>query len=217
MVERLGPQAEALGRGFGVKFSNTLVVENHKSFFPGERAPDVPFRAAAAPARHRSRQTVPADFRRSLPHLVLRRHRRGQFRRRGGARPAAGHRLHRSPEARRLPARLALSRRSRQAHGGGRRAGHRQLRLARARPGRGRARRALFDGRAPRCMPRRASARRRLARRRGRRLPRLGFCRAAASTPRSTPSARSPIAATAPPRTPRRRKRSAAPWCCSTA
>ncbi len=34
MVERLGPQAEALGRGFGVKFSNTLVVENHKSFFP---------------------------------------------------------------------------------------------------------------------------------------------------------------------------------------
>ncbi len=34
LVERLGPQAEAVGRGFGVKFSNTLVVENHKSFFP---------------------------------------------------------------------------------------------------------------------------------------------------------------------------------------
>ena len=34
LVERLGPQAEALGRGFGVKFSNTLVVENHKTFFP---------------------------------------------------------------------------------------------------------------------------------------------------------------------------------------
>jgi putative selenate reductase len=34
LVERLGPQAAALGRGFGVKFSNTLVVENHKSFFP---------------------------------------------------------------------------------------------------------------------------------------------------------------------------------------
>ncbi len=34
MVQRIGPEAEALGRGFGVKFSNTLVVENHKSFFP---------------------------------------------------------------------------------------------------------------------------------------------------------------------------------------
>ena len=34
MVGRIGAEAEALGRGFGVKFSNTLVVENHKSFFP---------------------------------------------------------------------------------------------------------------------------------------------------------------------------------------
>jgi putative selenate reductase len=34
MVERLGPFAQALGRGFGVKFSNTLVVENNRSFFP---------------------------------------------------------------------------------------------------------------------------------------------------------------------------------------
>jgi putative selenate reductase len=33
LVEHLGPQAEVLGRSFGVKFSNTLVVENHKSFF----------------------------------------------------------------------------------------------------------------------------------------------------------------------------------------
>lgn len=34
LVERLGPRADALGRGFGVKFSNTLVVNNHKTFFP---------------------------------------------------------------------------------------------------------------------------------------------------------------------------------------
>ena len=34
MVERLGAYAEARGRSFGVKFSNTLVVENHKRFFP---------------------------------------------------------------------------------------------------------------------------------------------------------------------------------------
>jgi putative selenate reductase len=33
-VDRLASRARAAGRGFGVKFSNTLVVENHKSFFP---------------------------------------------------------------------------------------------------------------------------------------------------------------------------------------
>ncbi len=33
-VERLGAKAEALGLHFGVKFSNTLIVENHRSFFP---------------------------------------------------------------------------------------------------------------------------------------------------------------------------------------
>jgi putative selenate reductase len=33
-LERLAPEASALGRGFGVKFSNTLVVANHKTFFP---------------------------------------------------------------------------------------------------------------------------------------------------------------------------------------
>ena len=31
---RLGETAKTLGRGFGVKFSNTLIVENHRSFFP---------------------------------------------------------------------------------------------------------------------------------------------------------------------------------------
>ena len=34
MVERLGATAASLGLGFGVKFTNTLVVENHRSFFP---------------------------------------------------------------------------------------------------------------------------------------------------------------------------------------
>ena len=33
-VERLGDKAKALGRGFGVKFSNTLIVQNQRSFFP---------------------------------------------------------------------------------------------------------------------------------------------------------------------------------------
>jgi putative selenate reductase len=36
MVERLGPEAAALERGFGVKFCNTLVVENHRRFFPAD-------------------------------------------------------------------------------------------------------------------------------------------------------------------------------------
>jgi putative selenate reductase len=34
MVDRLGTLAQSLGRGFGVKFSNTLLVDNHKHFFP---------------------------------------------------------------------------------------------------------------------------------------------------------------------------------------
>jgi putative selenate reductase len=33
-VERLGARAASLGRGFGVKLTNTLVVENHRAFFP---------------------------------------------------------------------------------------------------------------------------------------------------------------------------------------
>ena len=33
-VERLGQTAESLGLGFGVKFNNTLIVENHRKFFP---------------------------------------------------------------------------------------------------------------------------------------------------------------------------------------
>jgi putative selenate reductase len=33
-VERLGALAQTLRRGFGVKFSNTLLVDNYKSFFP---------------------------------------------------------------------------------------------------------------------------------------------------------------------------------------
>ena len=33
-VERLGKTAKTLGLGFGVKFNNTLIVENHRDFFP---------------------------------------------------------------------------------------------------------------------------------------------------------------------------------------
>ena len=34
-VERLGQTSESLGLGFGVKFNNTLIVENNRNFFPG--------------------------------------------------------------------------------------------------------------------------------------------------------------------------------------
>ncbi|MDR3439776.1 hypothetical protein [Telmatospirillum sp.] len=34
IVDRLGRLADRLGHSFGVKFSNTLLVENHKNFFP---------------------------------------------------------------------------------------------------------------------------------------------------------------------------------------
>jgi putative selenate reductase len=38
IVNRLGRLAAQSGRGFGVKFSNTLVVRNHKAFFPATEA-----------------------------------------------------------------------------------------------------------------------------------------------------------------------------------
>ena len=38
IVERLGSLASGLGRGFGVKFSNTLLVKNHKAVFPATEA-----------------------------------------------------------------------------------------------------------------------------------------------------------------------------------
>ena len=38
MVERLGSEADRLGRGFGVKFTNTLLVRNHRDFFPAGAA-----------------------------------------------------------------------------------------------------------------------------------------------------------------------------------
>lgn len=38
MVERLGRLAGTVGRGFGVKFTNTLLVRNHRDFFPAEAA-----------------------------------------------------------------------------------------------------------------------------------------------------------------------------------
>lgn len=37
-VERLGDLADKEGRSFGVKFSNTLLVDNHRDFFPAEEA-----------------------------------------------------------------------------------------------------------------------------------------------------------------------------------
>jgi putative selenate reductase len=35
-VDRLGRLADSVGRGFGVKFTNTLLVHNHKRFFPAD-------------------------------------------------------------------------------------------------------------------------------------------------------------------------------------
>mgnify|MGYP006278782271 CR=1 FL=1 len=38
MVEHLAGVAKAAGRGLGVKFSNTLIVKNHRTFFPADQA-----------------------------------------------------------------------------------------------------------------------------------------------------------------------------------
>ena len=108
MMERLGPEAEALGRGLGVKFSNTLVVENHKSFFPASE----PLMYLSGPALHPLAIALVDRFRRTFgdrfPISFSGGDRRGQFRRCRRLGPDAGHRLQRPVEARRLSARLAL-------------------------------------------------------------------------------------------------------------
>ena len=88
-VDRLGACARARGRGFGVKFSNTLVVENHKSFFPASEK----VMYLSGPPLHVLAMRWSRRFRRAFgdrfPDLVLRRHRRRQFRRRGRARASS--------------------------------------------------------------------------------------------------------------------------------
>ena len=93
-----GDTREPLGLGFGVKFSNTLIVENHRDFFPKAREADVPLRAAAPRAGHGARAAASARrSARALPHLVLCGHRPAELRRPVVARPRARHGLHRPP------------------------------------------------------------------------------------------------------------------------
>jgi putative selenate reductase len=62
MVERLGAYAAARGRSFGVKFSNTLVVENHKRFFPASE----PLMYLSGPPLHPLAVALVARFRRTF-------------------------------------------------------------------------------------------------------------------------------------------------------
>ena len=62
MVERLGAFAAARGRSFGVKFCNTLVVENHKSFFPASE----PLMYLSGPPLHPLAIALVARFRRAF-------------------------------------------------------------------------------------------------------------------------------------------------------
>jgi putative selenate reductase len=62
MADRLGAYAATRGRSFGVKFSNTLVVENHKRFFPtGE-----PLMYLSGPPLHPLAIALVARFRRAF-------------------------------------------------------------------------------------------------------------------------------------------------------
>ena len=62
MVERLGGFAKARGRSFGVKFSNTLVVENHKRFF----AASEPVMYLSGPPLHALAVALVARFRQTF-------------------------------------------------------------------------------------------------------------------------------------------------------
>ena len=168
MVERLGAYAEARGRSFGVKFSNTLVVENHKRFFPASE----PLMYLSGPPLHPLAIALVARFRRAFGDrfpisfaggvdainfadtVAL------------GLTPVTACSDLLKPSGYRRGWSLHL--RPRQAHGRGRGEGHRHVHAACARPGRGRARQAWTARRAaappaaPRsrpaaiCAPRRA-------------------------------------------------------------
>ena len=217
MVERLGAYAAARGRSFGVKFSNTLVVENHKSFFPASE----PLMYLSGPPLHPLAIALVDRFRRTFgdrfPISFAGGVDAANFADTVGLGPDAGDRVQRPVEAQRLPARMGLHRRPRQAHGRGRGEGHRHVHAQGAWPGRGRARQARIAGSAERRLPRRARRRRRSARRGGRSLRRMGLRRARAERRglRRARDRRSVV--TAPPRTRRRRTRSAARSFCSTA
>jgi putative selenate reductase len=61
-VGRLGATAAARGRGFGVKFTNTLVVENHRPFFPASER----WMYLSGPPLHVLAMTLVRDFRRAF-------------------------------------------------------------------------------------------------------------------------------------------------------
>ncbi|MEK7744036.1 MAG: glutamate synthase [Elusimicrobiota bacterium] len=69
-VERLRKRAAGLGRSFGVKFSNTLIVENHRDFFPKSEGEmylsGPPLHVLAIQLAHRLRKafgdSVPVSF-----------------------------------------------------------------------------------------------------------------------------------------------------------
>lgn len=65
IIGRLRDEATVLGRGLGVKFSNTLIVHNHKSFFPSTEKEmylsGPPLHVLAMTLVHQFRETFGAD------------------------------------------------------------------------------------------------------------------------------------------------------------
>ena len=100
MIPRLQRVARAHGRSLSVKFSNTLVVKNHKQFFTDEV-----MYLSGAPL-HVMALNLVQKFRerhaRAGSDFVFRRPGRAQHRRHGGHELRPGHHLHRSAAPRRL-------------------------------------------------------------------------------------------------------------------
>ncbi len=102
LVERLDPYASARGRGLGVKFSNTLVVENTRGFFPASE----PVMYLSGPPLHPLAIALVARFRRAfgdrLPVSFSGGIDEGNFADTIGLGSQARHRLQRFPQVRRL-------------------------------------------------------------------------------------------------------------------
>ncbi len=123
-VGRLGEKAKGLGLSFGVKFTNTLIVENRRTFFPESEKEMYLSGPPASRAGPESGPGLPQGLRLALPHLVLGRHRPRQLRRFGGPGPDPGDGVQRSSAARRLCPGGPLLRAAPRAHEGTRRPDH---------------------------------------------------------------------------------------------
>jgi hypothetical protein len=102
MLERLQKLGKDLGRGFGIKLTNTLGIKNHKSTLPGQEmylSGRAAFSFVDQCGQGSGREVRPAH-----PYVLLRGDHRSEYPGRDGSRDRFRDHLYRAPKTRGLPA-----------------------------------------------------------------------------------------------------------------